>query len=80
MSRHYFGHARDPHAATHRHCAADVMTIARRRPRTDRCLECAPILSSYPYLAGGKIRDLYAIDDEHMLPSRATAFLRTTTS
>ncbi|NMN97094.1 phosphoribosylaminoimidazolesuccinocarboxamide synthase [Antrihabitans stalactiti] len=26
-----------------------------------------PTLSSYPYLAGGKIRDLYAIDDEHML-------------
>ncbi|MBJ8344572.1 phosphoribosylaminoimidazolesuccinocarboxamide synthase [Antrihabitans sp. YC2-6] len=26
-----------------------------------------PSLSSYPYLAGGKIRDLYEIDSEHML-------------
>ncbi|WP_068273249.1 phosphoribosylaminoimidazolesuccinocarboxamide synthase [Aldersonia kunmingensis] len=26
-----------------------------------------PSLSSYEYLAGGKVRDLYGIDDEHML-------------
>ncbi|TSD96530.1 phosphoribosylaminoimidazolesuccinocarboxamide synthase [Skermania sp. ID1734] len=26
-----------------------------------------PSLSSYPHIAGGKIRDLYAIDDDHML-------------